>query len=66
MVTIIVTMLDNNKFGFNSGIRSGFRKKTQNFSNSVKGNTISKLEFITLRVEKAFCMTSIIQKGIPG
>ena len=62
MVTIIVTMVDKNTFNFNKcnfGIRSGFKKKTQNFSNYVKGNTFSKLEFITLRVKKAFYMSSI-------
>ena len=62
MVTIIVTLVDNNTFGVNKckfGIRSGFKKKTKNLSNSVKGNTFSKLEFITLRVEKAFCQAII-------
>ena len=62
MVTIIVNMVENNTFSFNKcnfGIKSGFQKKTQNFSNFVKGNTFSKFEFITLRVEKALCMTSI-------
>ena len=62
MVTIIVIMVDNNTFSFNKcnfGIRSGFKRKTQNFSNFVKGNTFSKFEFITLRVEKTFCITGI-------
>ena len=62
MVTIIATMVDNNAFRFNKcnfGIRSGFKKKIQFFFNSVKGNTFSKFEFIILRAEKAFCMTSI-------
>ena len=64
MVTVIVTMEDNNTFGFNNyhfGIRSGFKKKTQNSSNSVKGNTFIKSEFITLRVEKIFSMNSIFE-----
>ena len=55
-------MVDNNTFRFNKcnfGIRSGFKKKTENFSNSVEGNALSKFEFITLRLEKAFYMTSI-------
>ena len=55
MVIIIVTMVDNNTFSFNKsnfGIRSGFKKAIQNFSNFVKENTFSKFEFITLRVEK--------------
>ena len=42
MVTIIVTTVDNNTFGFNKcnfGIRSDFKKKTSNFSNSEKWNT---------------------------
>ena len=64
MVTIIVTMEDNNTFGFNNcnfEIRSSFKKKTQNSSNSVKRNTFIKSEFITLREEKIFCMTSIFE-----
>ena len=42
VTTIIFTMIDNNAFGFNKwnfGIRSGFKKKTLNFSDSVKWNT---------------------------
>ena len=38
MVTI-TTMVDNNAYSFNKwnfGIRSGFKKKTCNFSNSAK------------------------------
>ena len=45
MVTIIVT-IDNSTFNFNKcnfGFRSGFKKKKQTFSNSVKENTFSKL-----------------------
>ena len=39
MVAIIMTMVANNAVGFNKFnfvIRSGFKKKTHNFSNSVK------------------------------
>ena len=39
MATIIASMVDNNEYGFNKcniGIRSGFKKKTCNFSNSAK------------------------------
>ena len=39
MVIIIVTIVDIDTFSFNKcnfGIKSGFKKKTQNFSNSVK------------------------------
>ena len=56
MVTTIVTMVDNNTFSFNMcnfGIISDFKKKTQNFSNSVKQNTLSKFEFIALNVVSA-------------
>ena len=56
MVTTIVTMADNNTFSFNMcnfGIISDFKKKTQNFSNSVKQNTFSKFEFIALNVVSA-------------
>ena len=38
MVTIVLTMVANNVFGFNKcnfGIRTDFKKKIQNFSNSV-------------------------------
>ena len=38
MVTVIVTVANNNTFGFESNFatRSGFMKKTHNFSNSLK------------------------------
>ena len=56
MINSIVTMADNNTFSFNMcnfGIISDFKKKTQNFSNSVKQNTLSKFEFIALNVVSA-------------
>ena len=62
MVTIIVAIVDNSAFSFNKcnlDLDLVSRNKNQNFSNSVKGNTFSKFEFITLRVEKAFCMAGI-------
>ena len=50
-------LVDNSACSFNKcnfGIRSGFKKKTRNFSNSVKWNTFGEFQFITLRVEKHF------------
>ena len=52
-ITIIVTIIDSKTFGFNKcnfGIRSGFKKKTHNFPNSVKRNTKGKFKFNTLRI----------------
>ena len=71
MVTIIVTMVDNNNNAYsfkkcNFWIRSGFKNKTFDFSNSVKWNTFGKFQCIILRVEKAFCFTSIFWGVIPG
>ena len=68
MANTIATMIDNNRFSFNMcnfGIRSDFKKKTQTFSNFVKRNTFSKFELMTLKVEKAFSMTSFFWKVIP-
>ena len=56
MVTTIINMADNNTFSFNMcnvGIISDFKKKTQNFSNSVKQNTLSTFEFIALNIVSA-------------
>ena len=56
MVTTIIIMADNSNFSFNIcnfGIISNFKKITRIFSNSVKRNTFSKLEFIALKVASA-------------
>ena len=69
MATIIASMVDNNIFGFNKcnfGIRSGFKRKAQHFSNCVKWSTFGKFQFNKLRVEKAFCMTNTFSEGIPS
>ena len=73
MVTTIATTIDNNTVDImvdsfdmcNFGIRSGFKKKTQIFSNSVKGNTFSKFEFITFKVKKAFLHDQYLLERYP-
>ena len=49
----------NNAFGFNMRIfriRSGFKKKTRNFSNSIKWNTFGKFQFNMLSVKKSILL----------
>ena len=65
MVTVIVTMADKTAFGFNKynfGIRSGFKKKTNNFSYFVNWNRLSKFQFNILRVEKHFAWPAYFRK----
>ena len=54
LLTVIVTVIDNNAFGFkcNIAIKSSFLKKTQNFSNSVKWNIFTKFQFNIWRAKK--------------
>ena len=62
MFTVIVAMVDNNAFDFdncNFGITSAFKKKNHSFSDPVKRNTFGKIQFNTVKLEKACSMTSI-------
>ena len=45
-------------FKCNFSIRSSFKKKTHNCSNSVKSNRFSKYQFNILRVKRTFCISN--------